>query len=72
LGEKGVKDLIEVLTNVGEGKMDRDSAKQVLETTFHIDKATAEKLVPEEPEPIDKNSMNAMGNGHEKKPAKRF
>jgi hypothetical protein len=42
--------------------MDRESAKQVLITTFGLDKATAEKLVPEEPEPLD--TMSTMGNGN--------
>lgn len=49
IGDKGVKQLTEILTAVGEGKMDRDSAIQTLMHVFGMDKGTAEKIVPEEP-----------------------
>jgi hypothetical protein len=60
LGDKGVKQLIDVLTAVGEGKMDRDAAKQTLQRTFGVPPAIAEKMVPDEP---DNKKLMAMKGG---------
>jgi capsid protein len=60
LGDKGVKQLIDLLTSVGEGKMDRDAAKQTLQRTFGVPPAIAEKMVPDEP---DNKKLMAMKGG---------
>ena len=60
MGDKGVKQLIDVLTAVGEGKMDKDAAKQTLKRTFGIPEAIAEKMVPDEP---DNKKLMAMKGG---------
>lgn len=60
LGEKNVKQLLDLLKAVGEGKIDRDSAKQTLQRTFGVPPALAEKMVPDEP---DNRKLMAMKGG---------
>jgi capsid protein len=47
LGDKGIKQLVDILTAVGDGKLDPDSAKNTLKTVFHIPDKIAENMVPE-------------------------
>jgi hypothetical protein len=47
LGDKGIKQLVDILTAVGDGKLDPESAKNTLKTVFHIPDKIAEKMVPE-------------------------
>lgn len=60
LGEKNVKQLLDLLKAVGEGKIDRDAAKQTLQRTFGVPPALAEKMVPDEP---DNKKLMAMKGG---------
>jgi hypothetical protein len=60
LGDKGVKQLIDLLKAVGEGKIDKDSAKADLTKIFGIPPAMAEKMVPDEP---DNKKLMAMKGG---------
>lgn len=73
IGDKGVKELIDLLTAVGEGKIDRDAAIATLKTTFHIPQGLADKMVPEEPTAEDMKLLKpppAGGNGNGSKPGK--
>jgi capsid protein len=47
IGDKGVKQLVDILTAVGDGKLDPDSAKETLKRVFHIPEKIAENMVPE-------------------------
>jgi capsid protein len=47
LGDKGVKQLVDLLKAVGDGKIDPDAAEQTLINTFGIPPAMAKKMVPE-------------------------
>lgn len=47
LGDKGVKQLIDLLKAVGDGKIDKDAALHTLEKTFGIPPEIAKKMVPE-------------------------
>lgn len=47
LGDKGVKQLVDVLKAVGDGKLDPDSAKQTLKRVFGIPDKIAEQMIPE-------------------------
>jgi capsid protein len=47
LGDKGVKQLVDLLKAVGDGKIDADAAEQTLINTFGIPPAMAKKMVPE-------------------------
>jgi len=49
IGDKGVAKLIELLKEVGEGTIDRESAKHTLMTVFGLDDDVAEKICPDEP-----------------------
>jgi len=55
LGDKGVKQLLDLFKGVGDGTIDRESAKQTLMTVFGLDEATAEEMCPEEPSTEDLN-----------------
>jgi capsid protein len=55
IGDKGVKQLTDILVAVGEGKMDRDSAIQTLMQVFGLPQGEAEKIVPQEPTTEDLN-----------------
>jgi hypothetical protein len=47
IGDKGVKQLVDILTAVGDGKLDADSAKETLKRVFHIPEKIAEGMIPE-------------------------
>jgi len=47
IGDKGVKQLVDILKAVGDGKLDPDSAKNTLKKVFGIPEAMAEQMVPE-------------------------
>jgi hypothetical protein len=47
LGEKGVKELLELLKNIGEGQIDRESGITTLVTVFGLDQKTAEEICPQ-------------------------
>lgn len=47
IGDKGVKQVVEILKAVGDGKLDADSAKNTLKRVFHIPDKIAEQMVPE-------------------------
>jgi len=47
LGDKGVKQLVDLLKAVGDGKIDADAAEQTLINTFGIPPEMAKKMVPE-------------------------
>ena len=47
IGDKGVKQLVDILTAVGDGKLDPDSAKNTLKRVFGIPDAIAENMIPE-------------------------
>lgn len=53
IGDKGVGKLIDLIKEVGEGVIDRESAVQAAMTMFNLDKATAEKIIPDEPTEAD-------------------
>lgn len=55
IGDKGVGKLLELLKGVGDGTLDRESAKQTLMTVFGLDEATAEEICPDEPSEADLN-----------------
>jgi capsid protein len=70
-GDKMVKQLLDLLVKVGEGKVDRDSAKQTLKRTFGIPEAIAEKMVPDEPSKAKLKALNpGSANGSRGTPAK--
>lgn len=76
IGDKGLKELIDLLTAVGEGKIDRDAAKATLKTTFHIPDVLADQMVPEEPDIEEIHAMKGGprpvgGNGQKPAPAQR-
>lgn len=48
-GDAATKQLIEILTNVGEGKMDHDSAVEQIINIFGVSRLKAEAMVPEGP-----------------------
>lgn len=72
LGDKGVQQLIDLIEAVGEGKVDRDAAKNTLKRVFGIPEAIAESMIPEEPTPKDMQAIHgttpapANGNGSAK------
>lgn len=49
VGDKGVKQMIDLIKAVGEGKVDRDAAVSTLEHTYGIPTEIAEKIIPDEP-----------------------
>lgn len=76
IGDKGVKQLVDILTAVGDGKLDPDSAKETLKRVFKIPDAIAEKMVPEPDVKIikalhPKPAAPAGGNGSSKPQNKR-
>jgi hypothetical protein len=63
VGDKGAAQIVDILTRVSTGQMDRDSAVQTLVTVYEVPRATAEKIVPEEgameqPEQSDGKNRN--------------
>jgi capsid protein len=55
VGDKGVKQIVEICVAVAEGKLDRESAITNLMTAFGLDQKHAESLVPEKAQPKEKN-----------------
>lgn len=47
VGDKGVKQIVEILKSVGDGKLDRDAATNTLKKVFNIPEKIAEQMVPE-------------------------
>lgn len=47
IGDKGVKQLVEILKAVGDGKLDPDSAKNTLKKVFGIPENIADQMIPE-------------------------
>lgn len=58
IGDKGVKQLIDILVSVKDGKMDRDAAIASLIKVFGISQREAEELVSEEPTPEEIAAKN--------------
>jgi hypothetical protein len=65
LGDKGVKQLVDLLKAVGDGKIDADAAEQTLINTFGIPPEMAKKMVPEPDLAVIKalHPKPAVGNG---------
>jgi hypothetical protein len=68
LGDKGVKQLIDLLKAVGDGKIDPDAAEQTLINTFGIPPAMAKKMVPEPDLKVIK-ALHPAPAGNGQKPA---
>jgi hypothetical protein len=49
VGDRGVKQIIDLIKGVGEGKIDRDAAINTLEHSYGIPTKIAEGMIPEEP-----------------------
>lgn len=58
VGDKGVKLILDLQKNVGEGKVERESAVSTLQHSYGLTKAQAEKLIPEEPSKAKMQLMN--------------
>lgn len=65
VGEKGIKDVLDLQIAVGDGKIDRDAAIQTLIYKYKVPRQIAEKVIPEEPSEPDLNraaGLDAKGN----------
>jgi len=67
-GDAATKQLIEILTSVGEGKMDHDSAVEQVINIFGVPRGQAEAMVPEGPTVISaasqrEDSGRSFGSG---------
>jgi hypothetical protein len=72
VGDKGVKELRELLVATGEGKIDRESAINTLIQVFGFSRSEADKIVPEEPEPEQLNRMAGLDvHGEHPAPSKQ-
>jgi capsid protein len=49
VGDKGVAKIIEIITSVKDGKLDRESAINALMTTFGMPRAQADSITPDDP-----------------------
>lgn len=62
-GDAATKQLIEILTNVGEGKIDKDSAVEQIIQIFGVSRVKAEAMVPDGPGAAAKADMVAARRG---------
>lgn len=46
IGDKGAKQVLDLLASVGKGEIDRDSARQALVNVYGVDYAVAQSIVP--------------------------
>ena len=55
IGDKGVMAMMKLMEDVGEGKIDRESAINTAMRVFKLTRGQAEKMIPDEPSEEDKN-----------------
>src|SRR6266542_1704085 len=60
-GDTATKQLIEILTNVGEGTMDKESAVEQIVNIFGVTRAKAESMVPSGPGPTARQQRGSFG-----------
>jgi capsid protein len=58
VGDKGVKQIIDLIKGVGEGKIDRDAAINTLEHSYGVERSIAEGMIPEEPSKAKLQMLN--------------
>jgi hypothetical protein len=46
IGDKGAKQIIDLLASVGKGEIDRDTARNTLVSVYGVDYAMAQSILP--------------------------